>query len=506
MKGKTMHYPIGTVLSGKELEMFINRQVEDNISHLYSKLGEFDGESSFFAMMQFIRYMDELINIKLELGEIVAKEFLDIPIRDFPFDNNVMVAVNGFVIKFFGLEVAKRISRVIAMVNEVAKAYNKHGLTEMSDLNTIDNMISFLQSRRLNYVALIYMIPSKCHGTKKLETLDVLNEFQYYVDYFARPLTTAYHSLLLSKCIQRYEVMINESVMCGNYEYHQLDEFFLEPQRITPIQLRGLLTAQELQALSVKNRCTLYSFEELDNMCNDDAIYYDRFGGKVISKRKELRSLVNDMKQYFEDGYYIVVTDEQYDRIKHRYSSFVLCEDVDNYFDALNSRMLFVHFNGKYYSNFFLLVRFYNNTLSKVLNRNRKYQINAGFLFEKQVIDVVKRYGFKNLNLKRVKRKEFDVVCVKDQCIFNFQCKDNEIRVNEINVGNISRDSRYHKTKYSYYNSALKKEIGRESLLKQKIGLKKIKHYIITRFPVISDNDNIIPFNKLEERLKNSTI
>lgn len=249
-----MHYPISTVLSGKELEMFINRQVEDNISHLYSKLGEFDGESSFFAMMQFIRYMDELINIKLELGENVAKEFLDIPIRDFPFDNNVMVAVNGFVIKFFGLEVAKRISRVIAMVNEVAKAYNKHGLTEMSDLNTIDNVISFLQSRRLNYVALIYMIPSKCHGTRKLETKDVLNEFQYYVDYFARPLTTAYHSLLLSKCIQRYEVMINESVMCGNYEYHQLDEFFLEPQRITPIQLRGLLTAQELQALSVKKQ------------------------------------------------------------------------------------------------------------------------------------------------------------------------------------------------------------------------------------------------------------
>lgn len=501
-----MHYPIGTVLSGKELEKFLKCQVEDNINHLYSKLGEFDGESSFFAMMQFIRYMDELINIKLELGEIVAKDFLDIPIRDFPFDKNVTLAVNGFVSKFFGLEVAVRISKVIAMVCVVAKTYNDHGLTEMRDLNTIEDVISFLQSRRLNYVALFNMIPSKCQGTKKLETIDVLNEFQYYVDYCARPLTAAYHMLLLNKCIQSFEVIINERGMYGNYDYQQLDEFFLEPQRITPIQLRGLLTIQELQALSVKNSYALYSFEELDNMCNDDVIYYDRFGGKVITKRRELQSLVNDVKQYFKDGYYIVVTDDQYDRLKQRYSSFILCENVNNFFDALNSRMLFVHFNGKYYSNFFLLVRFYYNALSKVLNRNRQYQIKAGFLFEKQVTDVVKKYGFKNLNLKRVNHKEFDVVCVKDECIFNFQCKDNEIRANEINVENISRDSRYHKTKCSYYNSALKKEIGRESLLKKKVGLQKIKHYVITRFPVISDNDNIIPFNRFEERLKNSTI
>ena len=53
----------------------------------------------------------------------------------------------------------------------------------------------------------------------------------------------------------------------------------------------------------------------------------------------------------------------------------------------------------------------------------------------------------------------------------------------------------------SLYEKALLKEEKRESLLMRKIGISKIKHFVVSRFPIFSNNPRIINYNDLEKRL-----
>lgn len=50
-----------------------------------------------------------------------------------------------------------------------------------------------------------------------------------------------------------------------------------------------------------------------------------------------------------------------------------------------------------------------------------------------------------------------------------------------------------------FHETALWKEEGREHLLKEKIGIEKVNHFVVSRFPVITDNERVIPFNRFDE-------
>src|SRR3546814_2992880 len=90
-------------------------------------------------------------------------------------------------------------------------------------------------------------------------------------------------------------------------------------------------------------------------------------------------------------------------------------------------------------------------------------------------------------------------VCSSDLVIHNFQCKNNWI-----DLGKLESDrrllARYNRRLDRYYRNALRKEAGREGLLLGKLGLARIEHHVISRFPVITDNPRIINYNKLAER------
>lgn len=50
----------------------------------------------------------------------------------------------------------------------------------------------------------------------------------------------------------------------------------------------------------------------------------------------------------------------------------------------------------------------------------------------------------------------------------------------------------------NYYSRALKKERGREHLLKQELGMDKVVHYVVSRFPVIGADAAVINYNQIE--------
>src|SRR3546814_6976980 len=93
----------------------------------------------------------------------------------------------------------------------------------------------------------------------------------------------------------------------------------------------------------------------------------------------------------------------------------------------------------------------------------------------------------------RINRQEFDVVTVLGDVIHNFQCKNNWI-----DLGKLESDrrllARYNRRLDRYYRNALRKEAGREGLLLGKLGLARIEHHVISRFPVITDNPRLINY------------
>lgn len=59
-------------------------------------------------------------------------------------------------------------------------------------------------------------------------------------------------------------------------------------------------------------------------------------------------------------------------------------------------------------------------------------------------------------------------------------------------IGTISRNWRRRIAR------ALKKERGREHLLKQELGMDKVVHYVVSRFPVIGADPAVINYNQID--------
>lgn len=129
--------------------------------------------------------------------------------------------------------------------------------------------------------------------------------------------------------------------------------------------------------------------------------------------------------------------------------------------------------------------------------RSRRFQIHSGFIFERTVAAELERQGLYLTGIKRLKRKEFNVVTVRDGVIFNVQCKNNLIDPSG-REGNPKLSARFNRARVASFERALREEVGREALLITELGLTQIAHLVVTRFPVATDNPKIISFSRIE--------
>ena len=130
------------------------------------------------------------------------------------------------------------------------------------------------------------------------------------------------------------------------------------------------------------------------------------------------------------------------------------------------------------------------------LGSRRRFQIHCGFIFEDVVKKDLDALGFKVTDIKRINRKEFDVVTTHSDVIYNFQCKNNWIDLAKVDSDR-KLFVRYNRKLVNYYQKALVKEQSREELLKSNLGLAEIEHYVISRFPVVCGNPNIVNYNEI---------
>ncbi|MBM0206091.1 hypothetical protein JNW90_26050 [Micromonospora sp. STR1s_5] len=179
-------------------------------------------------------------------------------------------------------------------------------------------------------------------------------------------------------------------------------------------------------------------------------------------------------------------------------SRSVFVHEGSSFREALNGHQPFVRIDDQLVTNVTLLTRFINDWKNVVLARKKRFQIRSGFLFENKVQVILEKAGFVIAEVRRIQRREFDVITTRDGVIHNFQCKNTFIDGRLIE-GQPARYARVNNAVVRSHRSALAKEREREQLLKDQFGLSEIRHYVVTRFPVLCDDADIIPFAELAD-------
>ncbi len=283
-----------------------------------------------------------------------------------------------------------------------------------------------------------------------------------------------------------------------NFEYSHLEGFFLEPERLSlmdQMELRPDIVSPKKYLPKADNK--IFSFSEVANVMSLFEGVFDKYQIHKKMEFKELNSLFCDIAIYLKDDFHIVIEESDFKAISKSYESLVLYLDSDDYFENLNSYAPFQRVDGVYYTTVVLLTKFVYLTLSKSLLKNRAFQINSGFVFEDKTSKILKNKGYLPTGITRINHKEFDLITIKNNKVYNFQCKNNYIDISRVNY-DYKKIGRLNQRLCKYYTKALEKEKNREDLIKEKTGFDDIAHFVVSRFPVITRDERIINFNVLE--------
>lgn len=481
------------VMEGKELVEFLTTGVKSCIDELKMKMYGYNCNSLFSTWFYFVRLIEEFINIRYEFGESCEEVFKCIHLDR----KSELVVPSSAVEKDFGADVNARFLELAELF--AGYSYGEFDGSKVIErpVETLYDLLVFLQARRFHVMTILNLIPIYAKGHMIFQRVDMPNKMKDWVGILMN-ITTGCQAIMEAKCLPDFHATVTPIGLMFNQKYTHLDKNFLEPQPLTPVELEQYRN-DRLGERDTKKERSICSKDELELTMKNDKVYNERYGITEKKEYKELVSFMDKMKLYFKDEYAIEVPQYEFERLQETYSNLELYKEITDLEDIENSRYGFVKMDGFYYSTYFMLIRYYTNCVMKMLRRRRKYQIEAGFMFEEQLKKIVRSYGFDvKDDCKRIERKEFDVVCVKNGIIYNFQCKNNYINVSTIGLKETTETCRRNRQLNSYYKAALRKEESREHLLKQKLGIEKVKHYVVSRFPIITDSEHVIPFNRLE--------
>lgn len=318
---------------------------------------------------------------------------------------------------------------------------------------------------------------------------------------FMVPMTTGRDVLLMNSCYEDFVLTNDNGMMTWNKSFTHLEQFYLEPQRLTLLDEMTLREIDCDEPTMKKPSNQMFSFLEVENAIPLYKCVFEKYSIQKITTFTQIIDLIPQLKQYVIDDYRIIVPKEDFERIETLFPFVSLVTRSDDYFDHLNSTTPFSFTGTHYYSNVMLLVRLITNLVHIKLERHKRFQVHSGFIFEDRVIEKLEEYGFINSDITRINHKEFDLVMTRDNVIHNFQCKNNAYEISIIDI-NYVRMSRVNKRLCKYYKTAYNKEVGREKLIKDKLGLSTAHHYVVSRFPVLTNQDYVINFNELDEWLE----
>jgi hypothetical protein len=490
-------------LMGEEAEALLQEQIHQHSAGIQDSLSAFDARSAVTVWLEALRGIEELINLpQFEIKEEETIQAL-VSLRLDHLSSSQFTTLQRILADQFEAGVARRFVQTVRISAAIGLAFRLHGMPCGEEFLTLGGAIGYFQSRRRQMVGLLYLMSLGCRGTKLIDPLDALNVFLPIVEYSCVGLTSLYRHLVLLKVHNDYALTVGPQSFEGNYSFDMLDESFLEAERVGIVEVsRDRIDATVLKHRMKVDSGRVFSVPEL---CNDllmmEASYSEFKLGETAfgAMAKFIVTCSRDAR----DQYHI---DFEASALKDLMVLCGLSTDAQRrllysgtgYADAINSFAPFVLVGRNYVTTVTLLSRFAYSWKTACLNRIKRFQVRSGFIFEQQVKEALDKQGFFVSDVKRIERKEFDVVAMKDGVIYNVQCKNNLVDLTRMEESP-NLFARYNQRLDRYYADALRKEEGREGLLKQRFGLEVVKHVVLSKFPVATKNPRILAFREISQ-------
>ncbi len=485
-------------ISTDELEGLIFEQQR----RVSGALAPYEVETAICHWLDTLRGIEELINL-LTVDwddEKFEHELFAFPVLQFSRQMSKFMTIRERLLARFGEHFVNRFSNLIVQGNAIATSFAAHGRLDVaSGFQTLGTMIGFLQSRRRHFVGLLHLMPAACRGSEPISQLDTLNIFLPIVEFDAAPMIGAQYALMVKLAQDRLGIAEDASA-----ELSMLDGLFLEPERASIIEMPSSDAGLEMQkAKEALPPDRLFSAAELRNdILVIEAAYaeFDLRGSDFAAAASLVRRL---SKEYIDRDYWIQISPADLTMLTaqegaSRVLTAALTCDADTYMQCLSSYAPLVLVGDRYVSTVTLLSRFVYYWRARILDRKKRFQIRAGFIFEDQVKLALERLGFTIQDVVRINRQEFDVVAVRDGVIWNVQCKNNFVELASVDSDAVAF-ARYNRGLVGSYERALVKERNREHLLKMKLAIDAVQHMVVSRFPVVTDNQRIVVFNRISE-------
>ncbi|CAH0265828.1 MULTISPECIES: hypothetical protein [unclassified Pedobacter] len=496
---------VGTYTDKTEIENIFKDNISYHSKMFDEKVGEFSADPLFEDWRLLNRCVDEFINVPFELSGS-ADPYLNLEFKMLTAKGKEDFKKVGQLLENdFGPEVASRFNNLALMCMASHFGYQSQNLWQAVGyglgLSSVSQSINYLQSRRLVFGCMLNLIPIKAIGQKKAPFLDLMNQFLYTIDSCLNGYTNAYYHLLINECITGYEVTFDGNLFKANFTYDNLEAFFLEPERLSLLDQMELRPDVVLLAKTIpRPKNVIFSFNEVANAMALFEGAFKKYSVTGLLEYQELNLLFVHISRFCTDNYHVIVDESDLDGIQLQLKKLKLTPLGNSFTDLINDYAPFQKFQGKYYCTVVLLCRFVYRTLTGALMRNKSFMINSGFVFEDKVEKILINAGYHSTGITRINHKEFDLITTKNGKIYNFQCKNNHIDIAKVGT-DYKLMGRLNKRLITYYRKSITKEVNRENLIKTKLGLSGIEHFVISRFPVITQDADILNFNSLESWL-----
>lgn len=495
-----MRRPDETLLTSASPRRDLETRLADHEAAISEMLRPYEPLTAYAAIMDLVRTAEEVINLHFAdwKDEATRQIVLLRPLRTYQDYPDKLATLHRNLTRQFSEKFANRFRNLILQANAMAMTMDTFGFSEAAaGLSSLASMMGYCQSRRRHFVGLMNLVPTACRGTERLTLLDALPVFLPIVELQGIQMMGAQYALIEKVCCERLDI---PQVRPG--ELQMLDNYFLEPERARVTDMPWTEAARQIMATSeTVPSDRLFSAAELRNDIKMVRAAYAEFDLSTTDFEPASRFVEHVSQSFVERDFWVRISPESLKQVFRNLDTppilqAALINSGKTYSECLSTYAPFVFINGEYRSTVTLLSRFIYYWRGRVLDRRKRYQIRAGFIFEKAVSEILESQGFSIQNITRVKRAEFDVVSVRNGIIWNIQCKNNWVDLERVDT-NADRFAHYNRKYVRSYEGALAKERGREALLKQRLGLNTIEHIVVSKFPVITDNPRILPLNSL---------
>lgn len=487
-------------------ESFSRDEIECSLAELQARVGialaPFEASSAMRCLLDMLRAVEELINlhtIDWDDDEF-ERQLFGFPVIRSAESMLLLKSIRKNLATRLEQPLVDRLTMLILQGAAIGMAFILHGPVEAaSGFQTLATMMGYMQSRRRHLVGLLHFIPKACRGTNLIRKEDALNVFLPIVEFNATPMMGAQYALMVKDAQKLLGIADDASA-----ETAMLNGLFLEPERSSITEMPNSPEAcQILKAMEQVPPDRLFSAAELRNdilMC--EAVYaeFDLRGTEFAVAASLIRRL---SKEFIEDDYWIRISTKDLAWLAAEEGAALslvaaLTCGADTYMECLSSYAPLALIGDHYLSTVTQLSRFAYSWRARILDRNKRFQIRAGFMFEDVVKNALEKQGFIVQDIVRINRQEFDVVSMRDGIVWNVQCKNNFVDLARVDSDAIAF-ARYNRRLVRAYEKALIKEHSREHLLRIKLGIEFVQHMLVSRFPVVTDNPRIVVFSRITE-------